>query len=137
VQAPGALPEDDPMARILIIDDDAYFRALLRRVLVQAGHEAVEACDGREGVQRYRTAPTDLILTDIWMPEQEGLETIRALRREFPAVNIIAMSGSGQFRGLDVLRIAEQFGALHTLEKPSTWEAFAGVVHAVLTRRDP
>jgi YesN/AraC family two-component response regulator len=91
----------------------------------------VEARDGREGVQCYRTAPTDLVLTDIWMPEQEGLETIRALRREFPAVKIIAMSGSREFGSLDVLRVAEQFGALHMLEKPSSWEAFANVVHAV------
>jgi CheY-like chemotaxis protein len=119
------------MARMLIIDDDAEFRALLRRALVQAGYEVVEACNGREGVLCYRTAPTDLVLTDIQMPEQDGLETIRALRREFPAVKIIAMSGSRELGGLDVLRIAEQFGALHTLEKPSTWEAFAAVVHAI------
>jgi CheY-like chemotaxis protein len=119
------------MVRILIIDDDADFRALLRRVLVRAGYEVVEARDGREGMQCYRTAPTDIVLTDILMPEQEGLETIRALRQEFPAAKIIAFSGGGRLGGLDVLGIAKQFGAFHTLTKPSSWEAFAEVVHAV------
>jgi CheY-like chemotaxis protein len=82
------------MARILIIDDDDPFRTQLRPL--------VEAWDGREGIRAYRAAPTDLVITDIIMPEQEGLETVRALRQEFPTITIVAMTGSRLF-ALDLL----------------------------------
>lgn len=84
------------MAQILVIADDAHVRLVLRQVLERAGYTVREAANGREGLQRYRTTPTELVMTDILMPEQEGLETIPALRRELPAVKILAISGGGQ-----------------------------------------
>ena len=83
------------MSRILLIDDDDQFRGMLQQALRREGYEVVEARDGKEGVICFRTAAIDLVMTDILMPEQEGLQTIRELRAEFPAIKIIAISGGG------------------------------------------
>jgi CheY-like chemotaxis protein len=104
--------------RILIIDDEDQTRRMLHQVLQRAGYEVIEAGDGVEGIQRYREAPTDLIITDILMPEKEGLETIMDLKREFPHVKIIAMSGGGRTGNLNFLEVARRLGAQRTLEKP-------------------
>jgi DNA-binding response OmpR family regulator len=105
------------VARILIIDDESQVRDLLRQALERAGHEVVEARDGREGLRSFRVTPADLILTDILMPEKEGLETIIELRREVPGIKIIAMSG-GRGGKLNFLDIAKQLGAQRVLQKP-------------------
>ena len=84
------------MARILIIDDEEKFRKMLRQMLERAGHEVVEAPDGKEGVKLYREKLTDLIITDIFMPEKEGIQTIKELKRDFPEAKIIAISGGGR-----------------------------------------
>ena len=81
------------MARILVIDDDPDTRAMLEQILKSAGYEVILAADGREGVLRHRTSPADLVITDLYMPIQDGMETIRELRLRFPRVAIIAMSG--------------------------------------------
>lgn len=106
------------MARILIIDDEDQARRMLHQVLERAGYEVVVARDGSEGLERFRADPTDLIITDILMPEKEGLETIMDLRREFPEAKIIAMSGGGRAGNLDFLEIAGVLGAQRTLHKP-------------------
>ncbi len=106
------------MARILIIDDEDQARNMLHQALERAGYEVVIARDGSEGVELFRSAPTDLIITDILMPEKEGLEIIMDLRREFPDVKIIAMSGGGQMGNLNFLEVAKRLGAQRTLQKP-------------------
>ena len=106
------------MARILIIDDEDQARNMLSLALERAGHEVVSARDGNEGLQLYHTTLVDLIITDILMPEKEGLETIIELRREFPNVKIIAMSGGGHKGNLNFLQIAKRLGAQRTLQKP-------------------
>src|SRR5215475_12447612 len=106
------------MARILIIDDEAPVRRLLRHMLEKEGYEVIDAPDGEVGIKLFRERPSDLVLTDILMPEKEGIETIIELRKSFPRVKIIAMSGGGRMGKLDVLPIAKSFGALQTLEKP-------------------
>jgi DNA-binding response OmpR family regulator len=106
------------VARILIIDDEDQPRRMLYQALTRAGYEVVEARDGNEGLARFREAPTDLIITDILMPEKEGLETIIDLRREFPNVKIVAMSGGGRTGSLNFLDIARRLGAQCTLPKP-------------------
>jgi CheY-like chemotaxis protein len=106
------------MARILIIDDDADLRTTLREILEQAGYEVVEVSDGREGLQRYLGASVDLVITDLLMPEQEGVETIRDLRQINPQVRIIAMSGGGQTGRMNFLQVATVLGAQRTLHKP-------------------
>ena len=106
------------MAHILVIEDEQATRYLLRDVLEQEGHEVREACNGQEGIEHYRVSPADIVITDIIMPEKEGLETIRELCREFPQVKIIAMSESTMSLHVDLLGVAKQLGAVSTLHKP-------------------
>jgi CheY-like chemotaxis protein len=120
------------MLRILIIDDEDQFRSMLRQVLERAGYEVVEAQDGNEGIQRFREAPMDLIITDILMPGKEGLETIMDLRREFPQVKIMAISGGGRTGDLNFLELAKQLGAQSALQKPFDQEEFLDAVQEVL-----
>lgn len=120
------------MPRILIIDDDDAFRTMLRLSLRRLGHEVEEAANGRQGLLRQRTEPADLVITDLIMPEKEGLETIRELRAEFPALKIIAISGGGRVNPRDFLKIAGLFGAQCTLEKPFSIADLAGAIDAVL-----
>ncbi|HYD67908.1 response regulator [Azospirillum sp.] len=108
------------MATVLVIDDDDMVRTMLLRTLTRGGHTAVGARDGIEGVARFRESPADLVITDIFMPNQEGLATIMELRRSFPAIRIIAISGGGARASLDVLPVAEALGAQKTLRKPFT-----------------
>jgi CheY-like chemotaxis protein len=118
------------MARILVIDDEPDTRAMLEHILKAAGHEVILASDGREGVERYRTSPADLVVTDLYMPKQEGLETIRELRTRFPEVAIIAMSGRAA--ALTMLSVAQKFGAVAVLHKPfAPYELIAAVGKAL------
>jgi CheY-like chemotaxis protein len=117
------------MARILVIDDDADMRALLEQTLKSAGHEVALAADGAEGVAQYRTNPADLVITDLYMPNQEGLETITKLRLHYPGIKIIAMSG--RTAATTMLAIAEKLGAVEVLQKP-----FATVEVLAVTARD-
>jgi two-component system chemotaxis response regulator CheY len=120
------------MARILIVDDDELVRQLLRDTLEPAGYEVMEAQNGREGLQRYRAVPADLVITDILMPAKDGLETIQDLRRDFPTAKIIALSGSGQ-RWLDMAR---QCGAQQGFEKPFRPQGILAAVQALLPDLD-
>ena len=104
------------MPRILVIDDDPDMRALLEQTLKSAGQEVVLAADGKEGMEQYRAKAADLVITDIYMPNQEGLETIREFRGRFPKVAIIAMSGRGDAGAM--LSIAQKLGAVEILQKP-------------------
>lgn len=106
------------MARILIIDDEAPIRALLKKILEREGYETVPASGGKEGIKIHRENPADLIITDLIMPEKEGLETIMELRRDFPDVKIIAMSGGGKIDPETYLHIAKTLGAIRTIAKP-------------------
>lgn len=104
------------MATILVIDDEQQVRTLLRQALTGAGYEVVEAKNGREGLKQYRKAPTDLVITDILMPDEDGLEATLELTREYPDAKVIAITGgSGDRNFLDVAKL---FGARKTLTKP-------------------
>ncbi len=104
------------MASILLIDDEPGIRALLRTALESVGHEVIEAANGRMGVDLYRRRPTDLVITDLYMPEQNGLQTILELTREFLDTKVIAMSGAhGEQNCLDVAKL---LGARRTFQKP-------------------
>ena len=106
------------MARILFIDDNEDIRLLGRETLGRAGHEVIEALNGTEGTRLYREHPFDLVITDLIMPEKEGLETIQELRQEFGDVKIIAISGGSARMPGDFLRIAKKMGATEVLDKP-------------------
>ena len=86
------------MARILIIDDEPQIRSMLKLMLEREDYEVVEAPDGVEGIKVYRQNPADLIITDLIMPNKDGIGMIIDLKKEFPDVNIIAMSGGGLSR---------------------------------------
>ncbi len=106
------------MTRILLIDDDALARDMLRQMLERAGYDVVEAASGRDGLQQYQATAIDLIITDILMPDQDGLEIILELRRLAPEAKIIAITGGGQSGLLDLLPVAAKLGAQWTLRKP-------------------
>jgi DNA-binding response OmpR family regulator len=123
------------MVRILVIDDNAPTRDILRQALEQAGYEVVEAPDGRVGIARQRAMPAEVIITDILMPEQEGFETIRELRRDFPTTGIIAMSGGGQIGCDTLLTIAARLGAQRVLQKPFGLHDMLNAVHQLLQQQ--
>jgi DNA-binding NtrC family response regulator len=106
------------MARILIIDDESQIRSMLRLMLERVGYEVVEAPDGIEGIRQYREKPADLIITDLIMPNKDGIGMIIDLKKEFPNVKIIAMSGGGVNRPEGYLDGAKKLGASCTLTKP-------------------
>ena len=107
------------MARILVIDDDVMLQRMLKQTLRLLGHEVTQAFDGKQGVRLCEQSPPDLVLTDILMPDQDGLQTIRQIRRACPEVKIIAMSGGSQtWPEMDALPFASRFGARKVLYKP-------------------
>ncbi len=120
------------MARILIIDDDEQLLAMLRQMLEREGYEILEASDGKEGLRRFRENPTDLIITDLIMPEKEGIETIMELRRDFPDVKIIAISGGGRVDPWQYLSIAKSFGVQYTFAKPIERKELLNAVRELL-----
>ncbi len=120
------------MARILIIDDDVHILAMLRMMLERENYDVMDAINGKEGLKRHRKAPADLIITDIFMPEKDGIETIRELRRDFPGVSIIAMSGGGKNDLGTYLGVAKALGALYTFAKPFENEELLNAVREIL-----
>jgi CheY-like chemotaxis protein len=106
------------MAKILLVEDEEQVRVMLRTVLETAGHDVQEATNGEEAITKYHQNPADLIVTDIVMPEKEGIETIITLRKSNPELKIIAMSGGGRTSAHDYLHLAKKLGADYTLAKP-------------------
>jgi len=124
------------MARVLVIDDDDGTRRMLCEVLTRAGHEAVDAADGRAGVARYRENRADVVITDIFMPGWDGLETIREIRREFLQARIIAISGGGRRSNFDYLPSALMLGARRIMDKPFSPAELLQAVAEVLEEPD-
>jgi DNA-binding response OmpR family regulator len=120
------------VAKILIIDDDEALLGSLAHMLAEAGHTVGTATDGLKGEKLFRAQPFDVIITDIVMPNREGLETIGRLHREFPKVGIIAISGIAQ-RAKTYLDMAQRLGARHQLEKPFTPDQLLAAIAETLT----
>ena len=120
------------MARILVVDDEEIIRFTLRQILEKAGHEVLEAANGRDALDSYEEHRVDLVITDIIMPEKEGIETIVELRQRQPDLRIIAVSGGGRTRTLDYLEIAERLGADGALAKPLNRQAVIDAVDKAL-----
>ena len=118
------------MARILVIDDEKPIREMLTDILEEEGHEVTCAKDGIEGIAQYRETLHDLIITDVFMPEKSGLETILDLKDEFP--QIIAMTGWDAKNGIDVLAITQEWGADGLLSKPFKAEEVTSKIRALL-----
>jgi CheY-like chemotaxis protein len=120
------------MARLLIIDDDAALRRVVRRLLEHAGHTVFEAADGEAGIRQLRTEPVALVLTDIYMPGEDGIATMRRLRREWPQIKVITMSGGNLAGPADLNADAAAMGAARTLSKPFDAEDLIAAVAEVL-----
>ena len=119
------------MAEIVIVDDEPALRRILCRLLERAGHDVTGYANGRAAIEHLARCPADLLITDIFMPEMEGLETIRRARALRPGMPIIAMSGGGCC-GANYLWVAELFGAVATLEKPFSAGALLAAVAQIL-----
>ena len=106
------------MARILIIDDDPQILDMLGQTLEREGYDIVKALNGNEGIKLYRENHVDLIITDIIMPEKDGIETIFELRKDLPDLKIIAISGGGRIEPEEYLFVAQKLGVQRTFAKP-------------------
>lgn len=120
------------MARILIIDDEEVVRFTVRKLLEKHDHEVVEARTGIEGVSLFQANEIDLVVTDIIMPDKEGLETIREIRSLDDKVKIIAVSGGGRIGPDSFLAMAERLGANKTFTKPFDMADFVAAVDRLL-----
>ncbi len=120
------------MARILIIEDDTQTRVMLRQMLTREGYEVVDAPDGKMGTRLYREEPTDLVITDLIMPEKEGIETIRELKQGYPDIKIIAISGGGRIEPEEYLCLAKKLGAERTFAKPIRREDLLGAIRELV-----
>jgi CheY-like chemotaxis protein len=120
------------MARILVIDDDPWIRTMVRHLLEYSGHRVTEAQDGLKGTELMRRQSADLIITDISMPGQDGWETIVAIRKDFPDVKIIAISGGPVNETRFNLALAEQLGAQRIFSKPVESERLLTAISQLL-----
>ncbi|OFZ73478.1 MAG: hypothetical protein A2W04_02730 [Betaproteobacteria bacterium RBG_16_64_9] len=121
------------MARILVIDDHEDICASMQDALQMAGYTVAIAADGNSGLVLQRRAPADVVITDIFMPDKDGMETIHQLRREFPGVKIIAMSGGGSVaKQVDYLAMTREFGADTILNKPFDGKTLLKAVRELL-----
>ena len=122
------------MARILVIDDNDGVRSAVRRILEPLGHVVEEADDGAAGLALLGDGGADLVITDIFMPGQDGIVTVQRIRKEFPSVKMIAMSGGDSTGRIDLRRDAMLLGAAASLRKPFEREELLRVVEGVLNR---
>lgn len=120
------------MAKILIVDDEPDILHLLKRILERVGHTVYEARDGKTALRMYAGNPADVVITDILMPEMDGLEFIARVHEIFPEARIIALSGGGLIPKEELLRDAVQFGAVAFLKKPFTVEGCLEAVREAL-----
>ena len=120
------------MARILVIDDDEFVNGMIVQLLSEAGHEVLSAQDGRCGLKILESKPVELVVTDIIMPEKEGLETIAAIRKTNKSIPIIAVSGGGKLGPEHYLHMAKHFGADYAFQKPFYREPFLAAVRECL-----
>lgn len=124
------------LKKILIIDDDSELLCTLRDILVSEGYLVEIASDGREGLKKQISKPYDLIITDIVMPEEDGLEVIMEVKSAYPGTKLIAISGGGYFTSRDYLLMAKELGASLVLCKPFDSSSFLMGVRRVINSND-
>ena len=120
------------MCKILIIDDEPHILLMLKKMLERAGYEVDLASNGNEGMEIFQKESADMVITDIIMPEKEGLETIREMKRLYPGLKIIAMSGGGKISADNYLETAKIFGAHRIFQKPFTQKEFISTVNELM-----
>jgi DNA-binding response OmpR family regulator len=122
----------NPMARILLIDDDDLVRRALSQTMAREGHTVIEATNGKEGLELFRSARADLVITDIVMPGKEGTEVLIELRKKNPPVKVIAISGGGRQSPADYLKVARHLGAAKVLAKPFSGDELLSAISELL-----
>lgn len=122
------------MSKILIIDDEDLVRDTVKQLLAAVGHDVVEARNGKEGVAQFGAIHPDLVISDIIMPDKEGLATITEIRQADPEVRILAMSGGGRLGNMDFLQMAQKLGANRIIAKPFDPDELLDVVDEMLRR---
>lgn len=120
------------MSRVMIIDDELPIRRVLRRILEQAGHTVLDVPDGLQGLALWRKEPTNVVVTDIFMPEKDGIEVILEMNSFVPRPRIIAMSGGEQSGLFDLISVALLLGADRIILKPFNRRKFLETVYEVL-----
>jgi len=125
------------MSKILIVDDDPAILRTLRRVLEIEGHTVSEAPDGKSALRYFAGDPADLVMSDIYMPDMDGIEFLIRVREAFPEAKILAMSGGGHMTKEKVLGAASMLGAVAVLEKPFTVEDVQEAVSGALAAEAP
>ena len=121
------------MHSVLIIEDDEFVKNMLKQTFDRAGYDVATASNGRIGIQLYQSKPFDVVITDLIMPDMEGIETITQLRKIDPGVKVIAISGGGRNRPGDYLHLAAKLGALNTFTKPVDRNALLEAVQALIS----
>jgi DNA-binding response OmpR family regulator len=120
------------MIRILLVDDDDMSRGAVHKMLERSGYAVTSTGDGSEALDHYRREAPDLVITDLIMPDVDGLEIIQELRRGDPEVRILAISGGGRVDAEEYLSVARKFGAAEILSKPFTGQELKEAVEAAL-----
>ena len=123
------------MTKILVVDDDAAVRMTIEHILRDAGYDVLTADDGIRGMAMFRSEQPDLIVTDIIMPEQEGIQTIAEMRKARPDAKIIAISGGGRVGNADLLQMARALGAMDVVSKPFDPDELLTIVENCLAGR--
>lgn len=122
------------MSSILVVDDDASVRDVISEILRADGHTVTEAVNGHDALAQLNRQPFDLVITDLIMPEKEGLETIAEIRRRDTEVPIVAISGGGRIGPGDYLETSRFIGANATLAKPFARQELLTTIHDLLDR---
>lgn len=120
------------MKSVLIIEDDEFVMNMLKQTFEREGFEVSTASNGRIGVQLYQCKPFDVVITDLIMPDMEGIETISKLRKSNPGAKVIAISGGGRNNPEDYLHLAKKLGAAHTFPKPVDRNKLLEAVHELV-----
>ena len=123
------------MARILIVDDDEKIRMLMTRYLGRVGYTVIEAETGKRGIEQYESLQPDLIVTDILMPEMDGMEFLTALREKNPDIPIIVISGGMRDIPVNFLKLAKEMGAQYSLKKPFSMDVLHTAISELLSNR--
>ncbi len=124
------------MGKILVIDDEPYILLMIKKMLEQNGHSVDLASNGKEGLELLENNLFDILITDIVMPEKEGLETILEVRQKYPGLKIIAISGGGRLDSNEYLEPARHFGAKKIIKKPFQKSELLSAVNDLLENAD-
>jgi DNA-binding NtrC family response regulator len=122
----------EPKVTILLVDDAADLRALLEKAILRSGMDVVTASDGSEAIKKLSQQSFNLLITDLLMPNVEGIELIMKIRKDYPVLPIIAMSGGGRLKAEGYLKLARAFGVKEVLEKPFAMEVFITAIRRAL-----